>query len=118
MFATILPWVAVLVISVTSAGILLSRDWRWDIGFLTAQYVGVALLVAQHWPISMAAAKLVTGWMTTAALAMTLTSLPEQEHPDEGFWPQGRFFRLFLVGVVLVLALAVTPRVQQALSGI
>ncbi len=118
MLTEILAWVAVLLVALTSAGLLLSRDWRWDVGFLTAQYVGVALLVAQHWPLSMSAAKLVTGWMTTAALAMTLTALPVHEQPSEGFWPQGRTFRLFLVGVVLVAALAVTPRVQAVLSGI
>ncbi len=118
MLTLVLSWLAVLLVTVTSAGLLLSRDWRWDVGFLTAQYVGVALLVAQHWPLSMSAAKLVTGWMTTAALAMTLTALPLQEQPAEGFWPQGRTFRLFLVGVVLVASLAVTPRVLAVLSGI
>ena len=118
MFATLLAWLAVLIVAVTSAGLLLSRDWRWDIGFLAAQYIGIGILVAQHWPLSMASVKLVTGWMTTAALAMTLTSMPPQDESAEGFWPQGRVFRLFLVGVVLLLAVAVTPRVQQALSGI
>ena len=118
MLAALLPWVAVAVVSVTAAGLLLSRDWRWDLGFLTAQYVGIAILVAQHWPLSMSAAKLVTGWMTTAALAMTLNSLPPREQPAEGFWPQGRTFRLFLVGVIIVLGVAVTPRMQAGLSGI
>jgi hypothetical protein len=118
MVGTLVAWLAVLIVAITSAGLLLSRDWRWDVGFLTAQYVGIGILVAQHWPLSMASVKLVTGWMTTAALAMTLTSMPPQDRQDEGFWPQGRIFRLFLVGVVLVLAVAVTPRVQQSLSGI
>lgn len=111
-------WVAVCVVAITSAGLLLYRDWRWALSLLTAQYVGIAVLVAQHWPLGMAAVKLVTGWMTTAALAMTLTALPAEEHPPEGLWPQGRLFRLFLVGTILVLAAAVTPRLQQAVSGI
>ena len=115
---SILAWVGVLIVTVSSTGLLLSRDWRWDIGFLAAQYVGVGLLVAQHWPVGMAAVKLVTGWMTTAAIAMTLTSLPVPEEPEQGFWPEGRTFRVFLVGVVLVVALAATPRVQSVISGI
>ena len=115
---SILAWVGVLIVTVSSTGLLLSRDWRWDIGFLAAQYVGVGLLVAQHWPVGMAAVKLVTGWMTTAAIAMTLTSLPVPEEPEQGFWPEGRTFRVFLVGVVLVVAMAVTPRVQSVISGI
>ncbi len=118
MVAAILAWAAVVILTVTSAGLLLYRDWRWDLAFLTAQYVGIAILVAQHWPISMAAAKLVTGWMTTAALAMTLTALSVQEQPAEEFWPQGRAFRIFLVGMVIVLTVAVTQSVQQALTGI
>ncbi len=118
MLVGILSWVAVAIVSLTAAGLLLSRDWRWGLGFLTAQYVGIALLVAQHWPLSMAAAKLVTGWMTTAALAMTLNSLPPREQPVEDFWPQGRTFRLFLVGVIIVLGIAVTPRLQEGLAGI
>ncbi len=118
MLVTILSWVAVVIVTVTSAGILLNRDWRWDLGLLTAQYVGVTILVGQHWPLGMAAAKLVTGWMATAALGITLTSLTIHEQPGEGFWPQGRAFRLFMVGVILVLTLAVTPRMQQVLSGI
>lgn len=118
MLIAILSWIAVVIVTVTSAGILLNRDWRWDLGLLTAQYVGVTILVGQHWPLGMAAAKLVTGWMATAALGITLTSLTIHEQPGEGFWPQGRAFRLFMVGMILVLTLAVTPRMQQVLSGI
>ncbi|MGZ6316577.1 MAG: hypothetical protein ACXWNQ_04890 [Anaerolineales bacterium] len=118
MLIAILSWIAVVIVTVTSAGILLNRDWRWDLGLLTAQYVGVTILVGQHWPLGMAAAKLVTGWMATAALGITLTSLTIHEEPGEGFWPQGRAFRLFMVGMILVLTLAVTPRMQQVLSGI
>ena len=118
MIVGLIAWAAVVIVAVTSAGLLLYRDWRWDIGFLTAQYIGVAILVAQHWPLGMAAAKLVTGWMTTAALAMTLTSLTPREEPAEGFWPQSRTFRLFMVGMIIVLAVAATPRLQQVLAGI
>ncbi len=118
MVALIISWVAVLIVAVTSAGLLLYRDWRWNLGLITVQYVGIAVLVAQHWPLGMATVKLVTGWMTTAALAMTLTALPPGEPRSEGLWPQGRVFRLFLVGMIVVLTAAVTPRVQQAVSGI
>ena len=118
MIPSILAWTAVLIVTVTSAGLLLYRDWRWDLGLLTVQYVGVAILVAQHWPLGMAAAKLVTGWMTTAALGITLTSLAPQEPPVEGLWPEGRTFRLFMVGMIVVLAAAITPRVEQTLAGI
>ncbi len=118
MLFTIASWLAVVIVALTAAGLLLSSDWRWALGLLAVQYVGIAILVAQHWPLGMAAAKLVTGWMTAAALGITLTSLPPREEPSEGAWPQGRLFRLFMVGMIVLLAVAATPRLEQALSGI
>jgi hypothetical protein len=116
--ASILSWIAVLLVTATSAGLLLNRDSRWDLGLLAAQYAGVGILVAQHWPLGMAAAKLVAGWMATAALGITITTLPISEQAEESLWPQGRAFRLFLVGMIVVLAAAITPRVEDVLSGI
>ncbi len=118
MIATIISWLAVVLLLVASSGLLLSRDWRWDIGFLAAQYVGVFWLVAQHWPLGMAAAKLVTGWMSAAALGMTLSNISIRKEPAEQFWPQGRAFRLFMVGMVAVLTASATPRIETAVPGI
>ncbi len=118
MLAAILAWLAVLIVAGTATGLLINRDWRWDLGLLAAQYLGAAILVAQHWPLGMAAAKLVTGWMVTAALGMTLTALPPHEEPVAQFWPQGRTFRLFMTGVILMLAIAVTPRIDNVMPGI
>ena len=62
--------------AVTATGVLLARDWRWQLGLMALQYVAAALLAYLHWPLGMAAALLVTGWMSIAAMAMTLTTLP------------------------------------------
>ena len=118
MIASILSWIAVVIVAGTSIALLISRDWRWDLGILAGQYVGVFILVAQHWPLGMAAAKLVTGWMATAALGMTLTALPQRPEMVEQSWPQGRVFRLFVAGMMLVLTIAVTPRLQNILGGV
>jgi len=118
MIATILSWLAVIVLLIASSALLLSRDWRWDIGFLAAQYVGVFWLVAQHWPLGMAAAKLVTGWMATAALGMTLSNISIHNDAAGQFWPQGRAFRLFMVGMVAVLTASATPRIETSMPGI
>lgn len=118
MIATIISWLAVVLLLIASSGLLLSRDWRWDIGFLAAQYVGVFWLVAQHWPLGMAAAKLVTGWMATAALGMTLSNISIRKEPAEQFWPQGRAFRLFMVGMVAVVTASATPRIETSALGI
>lgn len=116
--AAVLGWIAVVVVAGTSTGLLLSRDWRWDLGLLAAQYVGVAALVAQHLPIGMAAAKLVAGWMAIAALGMTFMGLPQSEVISEPLLRQGRTFRLFMAGMVCVMAAAVTPRVENSMAGV
>ena len=118
MLAAVLSWTAVVIVAGTSTGLFLNRDWRWDLGLLAVQYLGVSILVAQHWPLGMAAAKLVTGWMATAALGMTLTALPPRQEPEERFWPQGLGFRLFMVGMIIILTIAVTPRMANSLSGV
>ena len=118
MLGTILSWTAVVIVAVTSTGLFLNRDWRWDLGILAIQYLGISILVAQHWPLGMAAVKLVTGWMATAALGMTLTALPPQSDTEERFWPQGLGFRLFMVGMIVILTITVTPRMANYLAGI
>ena len=40
MLQAIVSWVAVAVVAATATGILLTRDWRWSLGLLSAQYLG------------------------------------------------------------------------------
>ena len=118
MLADVLSWIAVVIVAATSTFLFLNRDWRWDLGMLAVQYLGVSILVAQHWPLGMAAAKLVTGWMATAALGMTLTALPPQKGSEERFWTQGLGFRMNMVGMIIILTVAITPRVESSMAGI
>jgi hypothetical protein len=115
---SILPWAAVALLLVTSTGLLLSRDWRWSLGLLAAQYAGAFLLITQHWPFGLAAVKLVTGWMTAAALGVTRLGLSEAGNGSESAWPQGRLFRLFASAIVVVLVAAVTPAFESMIPGI
>jgi hypothetical protein len=115
---TIIAWVVVGSVLVTSAGLLVSRDWRLELGLLGLQYVGVFWLTNQHWPISMAAIKLVTGWMAIATLGITLLNLKETSDTGEQFWPQGRLFRLFAAGIVTVIVFTAAPRVEAIIPGI
>ena len=118
MAATLLAWVAVVLLAAASAGILISRDWRWRLGLLAAQYLAAFWLVTQHWPVGMAAVKLVTGWMATAALGMTRLGISYAEDAEESFWPQGRTFRLFGAAIMVVIAIAAGPRVESLNPGI
>lgn len=94
-------WIAALVLGVTSVGLLLSRDWRWSIGLLAIQYFAAFLLVSIHWPLTMSAAKLVTGWMAAAVLGMTQLNAKD-ESVGETSWPEGRLFRIFAAGLFLM----------------
>jgi hypothetical protein len=118
MASTIISWVAVGLLLVTSVGLLLSRDWRWSLGFLAAQYLGMFWLVTLHWPFGLASVKLVTGWMASATLGVTRLSMSEQEEVSESAWPQGRPFRLFAAAIVVILVIAITPQVETTIPGI
>jgi hypothetical protein len=116
--STILSWVAVGLLLVTSIGLLISRDWRWSLGFLAAQYLGMFWLVSLHWPFGLASVKLVTGWMASATLGVTRLGMSEHETIRESAWPQGRLFRLFAAAIVVILVIAATPQVETMIPGI
>ncbi|MEW6093223.1 MAG: hypothetical protein AB1531_04570 [Chloroflexota bacterium] len=100
-----LDWAAFVVTMAGASGMLLRRDWRWSIALLAAAYLGVFWLVQSPWSISLAAVKLVTGWMVCAALAIAHRNA-EEEAGDETAWPQGQLFRLAVIGLVLTVTFA------------
>ena len=114
----IASWISAGFVLFTSAGILISRDWRLELSLLGLQYAGVFWLTNQHWPISMAAIKLVTGWMAIATLGMTRLNIKTEDKDGEKFWPQGRFFRLFAAGVVTTIVVTAAPLVEGIIPGI
>lgn len=114
--AVTFAWIAVFVILVTSVGLLLVRDWRLSIIFLAVQYLGMFILVLQHWPLGMASVKVVAGWMAATILGMTRSGLASQGFDEESIWPRGRLFRLFAAGVVGLIVSAVTPTVSTIMA--
>jgi hypothetical protein len=115
---TIIAWIVAGLLFVTSVGILVSRDWRLGLGFLGLQYLGVFWLTSQHWPVSMAAIKLVTGWMAIATLGITRLNLKESDKESEQILPEGRLFRMFTAGIVTVIIVTVAPTVEEIIPGI
>ncbi len=118
MLTTLAPWAAVLVVAASSTGLLIAWDWRWQLALLGAQYLGVAALVAVHWPLGMAAAKLVAGWMATAALGMTMTGQGVLVTAGDQVWPRGRTFRLLMAAMVVISTAAAVPRVLSVMAGV
>jgi hypothetical protein len=110
-------WFAVLIVLLTSITLLLVRDWRISLAILAFQFLGMFLLVNSLWPLGMSTAKLITGWMTAAILGMTQTSFvifPLQE----GSWPEGRTFRLFIAALIIIAVISLAPSVLTWLPGI
>lgn len=111
MVADPIVFIAVALVSLTSLYNLISRDWRSSIACLALQYVGVFLLVNISWPLEMAVAKMLAGWMAGVILWVAMTYVTDA-------WPDSeksiKFGAIFRVLAAFILALAVTSLVLQS----
>lgn len=114
----IISWAAVVLALATSTSIMVNRDWRILLGSLTIQYLAVFWLVTRHLPLAMGSVKLIVGWMVVAILGMTrLNSSSAEQGEQDRFFPSGSAFRLLLMGVVILIAIGGTPRIEAAIPG-
>jgi hypothetical protein len=103
----------IILVSLTSTYILVSKDWRFCIGALALQYIGVFLLVRASWPAEMAVTKMVSGWMAGAILGIAMMSATDQWLEAEKFLKSSLLFRLM---AVLILAVTITSLVLNSES--
>ena len=108
-----LNWLMLLLATFAGTGLLFSRDWRWSLGLLAVQYLTVFWMVQAHWPITLAATKIVTGWMACAILGIAQLNAKEEA---ENTWRQGRLFHIFAAGMVLAATFALSLRVDTWLG--
>jgi hypothetical protein len=108
-------FLAVIILGVASAFVLLSPNWRWRVGGLALQYLGVFWLVAISWPSNLSAVKLVTGWMAGAILGISRIG---QRAEDRRRWPTEWLFLGLVVLLVLVSVSVVAPSVAGWLPGV
>ncbi|MCK4800681.1 MAG: hypothetical protein KAS84_01715 [Anaerolineales bacterium] len=126
--SSLLQYLAVVVLFLCPVGILLVDNWRWMIGLLGLQYIGVLSLVSVSWPLEIAVVKLVAGWMAAAILILTYVNLPTAAaEPQISINLPRRFFKgftAFLIGLSVYSLQAVALRwflgatTQQALGGL
>src|SRR5919112_93629 len=109
-------WTAVVMMVITSAGLLFVRDWRWNIILLAVQYLGMFILTLQHWPLGMASVKVVAGWMSAAILGMTRSGLSDESLGEENASTHGRLFHLFTAATVVLIAGVVTPSIDTIMA--
>jgi hypothetical protein len=104
-----LSYLAVIVLVISTLFLLLSQNWRWSIIALALQYLAVFALVAPVWSLSLAAVKLVAGWMAGTVLGYS------QPHPELVEDPQaggaGFIFRFFVAALIWLLVFTITPSV-------
>ena len=100
---------SVFLVIITSAGLLLLRNWRLCVLALTLQYVGVFVLIGLSWSFEMAVVKLLTGWVSTAVLGLSMATLFQREQ-TQAQWGNVTLVRLFLLGLVLMVVYSFTPQ--------
>lgn len=93
---------------VSALALLLSGNWRWRLGALALQYLGVFALVISSWPLELAAVKLVTGWVACAMLAFTLVGM-EANAALEREPGTNLAFRGLAAALVILVVSAVAP---------
>lgn len=118
MFVDIVSWVMVLFILVASGAMLISKDWRIQLGSLALQYLAAFWLITRHQPFVVGSAKLVTGWMVVAALGMTRLSLSNTEEDQSTFGPENRWFSVVLLGIVAFITAGATPQIEAVIPGL
>jgi hypothetical protein len=102
--------VAVILVSLTSLGLLISRDWRFGVAWLALQYLGVFLLVSRTWQVELAVIKMVAGWMAGAVLGAAITNSPGRENKETSTNLAEGIFRLLSAGAVALVLVSVVPK--------
>jgi hypothetical protein len=108
-----LSFFAVILLSITSTMMIISRNWRFIIALLAIQYLGVFSLVAISWPIEMAMVKLITGWIIGTVVGLIHTTSEEGRLETGEFWPAGQSFKLFFILLILITVWSLASRVEE-----
>lgn len=101
------------VLFILSLGLLLVNDWRWMMGLLSLQYVGVMLLIMESWPFEVAVVKMIAGWMAAALLGVSYLGAEDPRVTmHRGHLPNPLFRSL----VAVLAALSIASFFPQALT--
>jgi hypothetical protein len=118
MSAGYLTLAAVVLVSITSIYILISRDWRYTIVALAIQYIGVFFMVNVTWPIEMAVSKMIAGWMAGAILGIAVSGGAEHWRVIEKSITFGPVFRLFSAALIGLLITSLVVQSEEWLPSI
>lgn len=105
-----LSFVPLGLVVLTTMTVLWRPRWRWLIVALALQYLAVFILINQVWPLSLAAVKLITGWMAGAVLGASYQGIPAERG---GLSFAGRLFRVLGGFLVIAVIFSVTQNAQK-----
>lgn len=109
----LLSFLLLALLGANSLALLLSHEWRWTLAALGAQYLLAFFFVSETWPLELAAVKLVTGWIATAILGLTLLNLPEVPRESATRFPRSPVFFILVTGVVVVMVVGAAPELAM-----
>ncbi len=102
------------ILLVTSLIILLSNNWRMIILALVFQYVGVFGLVSLIWPLTLAAVKLIVGWM--ACSIFSTARVLEMRDNDNGEELSGNLFKIISASLIWVFVFILSPELASLIG--
>ncbi len=110
-----MTWPAFVLSLLAALLLTLARSWRWKLGGLALQYLGVFWLVRPNWALNVASVTLLSGWMATLVLAITLNSIPTRSEENEA-WSEGRIFRSLMALFIVLVSFALTSPITSWLA--
>jgi hypothetical protein len=105
-----LSLIPVLMLALSSLGLIVSRNWRWIIVSLLIQYMGVFWIISYLWPVGLAIVKLIVGWMAAAVLGASRSTSDLEDDDFSGL--SGRIFRALAAVLVWVLVFSIAEPMQ------
>lgn len=106
-----LSTIAFLMISIVAMVNLVFIDWRVNAGALAILYLASFLLITTAWPISLAITKLITGWMATATISLTL--MRQGIPPPKTETGTSLIFKALSGLLVIMVVFILSPVLQQ-----
>ena len=103
-----------IILLVTSLFILISKNWRFTIIALVIQYVGVFGLVSLIWPLTLAAVKLIVGWMVCSIFSTArIQELRDEENAEE---LSGNLFKIISASLIWVFVFILAPELVKLIG--
>jgi len=100
---------SVAVLMVTSILLILNINWRLNIIFLGVQYLAAFFLFTLVFPLTLAAVKLIVGWMSIAILGSAIPPVENLKYTSIN--RAGRLFRLMAAGMAVMVTFSIAPLV-------